>query len=144
MVFLCLLKVPSVLWSGLTDGVVGVSVNLPEMLSGLGDKMAHPVTSLCSACIRWKTRFTRRADMDCSVRHRSPLPGCFSASARGLSWKLGLSSYNKSLIIRIMEGRNGWRGSVLQPATDVAAPSPRSRQPREIIKCHHGEREYFE
>ena len=62
--------------------------------------MAHPVTLVCSACIRWETRFTRRADMACPA-------SLSSLSLPGLSWKLGLSSYNKSLIIRIMEGRNG-------------------------------------
>ena len=46
------------------------------MLSGLGDKMAHPVTSVCSACIRWETRFTRRADMACPASLSSlSLPG---------------------------------------------------------------------
>ena len=42
MVFLCLLKVPSVLWSGLTDGVVGVSVNLPSDLIVAGRQNGPP------------------------------------------------------------------------------------------------------
>ena len=138
----------AVMWSGLTDGLVGVSLNLPTDLIRAGRQNGPP----CTPCPLALLRLHQMEDkIYTSDWHGLAWPGlawllsgCFSGSARGLSWKLGLSGYNKSLIIRIMEGRNGWRGSVLQPATDVGAPSPRSRQTREIIKCHHGEREYFE
>ena len=100
--------------------------------------MGHPVTSLCPASIRWETRFT---DLHVTVTLtwpdtvRQPSTLLFFCLSPGLSWKLGLSGYNKSLIIRIMEGRNGWAPS--SAATDVVAPSGPANWLREIIKCWH-------
>ena len=97
------------------------------MLSGLGDKMAHPVTSVSSACIRWETRFTRRADMACPASLSSlSLPG-FVLEA----WPIELQQipHNSD------NGGKKWLSNRCAVLLCPPSPSLRSRQPREIIKC---------